>query len=42
MVKAGVLPENTASIKLLEKLRFAYLGKEDDELVYAYWAGAAK
>lgn len=35
-VRAGVLPENQASIKLLEKVGFTYLGKEYDELIYGY------
>lgn len=36
IIKAGVLPENTASINLLENLNFTYLTTEDDELIYAY------
>ena len=35
-VKAGVLPENTASIRLLEKLGFVFDYKEDNELIYTY------
>lgn len=34
-IRAGVLPENSASIHLLEKLGFAPLGQEGGELVYA-------
>lgn len=33
-VKAGVMPQNKASIQLLETLGFAHAGQEDDELVY--------
>lgn len=35
-LKAGVHPENSASIKLLEKLDFAYLNQDYDELIYVY------
>lgn len=34
VVKAGVEPENTASIELLKKLGFAFLEEKPDELVY--------
>lgn len=33
-ILAGVLPGNTASIRLLEKLGFHYLGEEEGERVY--------
>lgn len=36
VVKAGVLPNNTASINLLEKLGFSYAGEEAGELIYKY------
>ncbi|QQO07603.1 GNAT family N-acetyltransferase [Breznakiella homolactica] len=39
IIKAGVLPENTTSIKLLEKLRFSFAGKEDGELIYVFDTG---
>lgn len=35
-LKAGVHSENKASIKLLEKLDFAYLTQDCDELIYVY------
>ena len=35
-LKAGVHPENKASIKLLEKLDFVYLTQDCDELIYVY------
>lgn len=35
-IKAGVLPENTVSIKLLKKLGFSYIEQEDGELIYAH------
>lgn len=35
-IKAAVLPENTASIRLLESLNFSYLTEEAGELVYVY------
>lgn len=35
-IKAGVLPENIASIRLLETLGFVYLTQAHDELVYVY------
>jgi RimJ/RimL family protein N-acetyltransferase len=34
-VQAGVLPDNVASIKLLERLGFSPTGTTDDELVFA-------
>ncbi|MFS0986008.1 GNAT family N-acetyltransferase [Enterococcus durans] len=36
VIKAGVLPENDASIRLLEKLDFTYETKIEDELIYTY------
>lgn len=33
-IKAGALPQNTASISLLTKLGFAFWGSEEDEVVY--------
>lgn len=36
IIKAGVLAENAPSIKLLEKMGFTYLTKENDELIYTY------
>ena len=33
-VKAGALPQNTASIALLQKLGFHYLSMEQDEAIY--------
>ena len=33
-VKAGALPQNTASIALLQKLGFHYLGMEQDEAIF--------
>lgn len=35
-LKAGVHPENSASIKLLEKLGFVYLNQDCEELIYVY------
>lgn len=36
VIKAGVMPENTASIKLLENLGFHYLETEAGEWIYMY------
>lgn len=36
VIKAGVLPDNIASINLLEQMKFTYLTKENDELIYTY------
>lgn len=33
-ILAGVLPGNTASVRLLEKLGFHYLGEEEGEWIY--------
>lgn len=33
-ILAGVLPENAASVKLLHKLGFQYIGEDDGEQVY--------
>lgn len=40
LIKAGVLPENTASINLLKRLGFTYSGKVDDELIYVLYFSA--
>lgn len=33
-ILAGVLPGNTASVRLLEKLDFRYMGEEEGERIY--------
>ncbi|MFV0557571.1 MAG: GNAT family N-acetyltransferase, partial [Enterococcus sp.] len=36
VIKAGVAPENTASIQLLKKLGFEGVGEEEGELIFTY------